>query len=511
MQTIYRPGQWYLMVIPGALVALPPDVPGDILAGLWERLPGAKTLATVVDVLTSDAGGSFTALPPFVAAVAEGSDLRIALRGRVVARVSSADDAIELSGAEVTTWNERFIAGATRVEITVEETDAGSVLTVTSGLVLAAAVSADLEPADAEQLTGPVGPTPLVVSASMGVSAASLASAPAPLLAAFPVPGGSASVPDSHQDDAIGSVEADVVAEAIASVASPAAEPSVETPAPAGGSSGPIASVPLEAEPVEESSIPDFSASAESPSVAEEPLEATPAAPTPASEDEAASDSPESGAVPADSAVEHAEPVIDGVTLFPTEVTLAPSADDDFDQLWGSTVHSVSSLSEQPATTASPVELPGDHDGATISAAELRALRQQPAAVADEVATAVLPLPPVATAPGGRIRMSTGQVIALDRTVIIGRRPRSTRASGANLPHLVAVESPQQDISRSHLEIRPEGDTVVVIDLHTTNGSTLLRPGADPLRLHPGEQTLVLSGDVVDLGDGVTVAFEDLP
>ncbi|MEV4669761.1 FHA domain-containing protein [Microbacterium sp. LWO12-1.2] len=95
--------------------------------------------------------------------------------------------------------------------------------------------------------------------------------------------------------------------------------------------------------------------------------------------------------------------------------------------------------------------------------------------------------------------------------MIIGRRPRSTRASGANLPHLVAVESPQQDISRSHLEVRPEGDTVVVIDLHTTNGSTLLRPGADPMRLHPGEQTLVLSGDVVDLGDGVTVAFEDLP
>lgn len=505
MQTIYRPGQWYLMVIPGALVALPPDVPGDILAGLWERLPGAKTLATVVDVLTSHAGGSFTALPPFVAAVAEGSDLRIALRGRVVARVSSADDAVELSGAEVTTWNERFIAGATRVEITVEETDAGSVLTVTSGLVLAAAVSADLELADVEQLTGPVGPTPVVVSASMGVSAASLASAPAPLLAAFPVPGGSTSVPGSNQDDAIGSVEADVEAEA------PAVEPFIELPGPDNESSGLIASAPLEAESIEESSIPDDSASAEPPTVAAEPLEESPAPLTTTAEEDPAPDSPESGDVPADSALEPAEPVIDGVTLFPTEMTLAPSADDDFDQLWGSTVHSVSSLSEQPAATAPPVELPGDHDGATISAAELRALRQQPAAVADEVATAVLPVTPAAAAPGGRIRVSTGQVIALDRTVIIGRRPRSTRASGANLPHLVAVESPQQDISRSHLEIRPEGDTVVVIDLHTTNGSTLLRPGADPLRLHPGEQTLVLSGDVVDLGDGVTVAFEDLP
>ncbi len=473
MQTIYRPGQWYLMVIPGALVALPPDVPGDILAGLWERLPGAKTLATVVDVLTSHAGGSFTALPPFVAAVAEGSDLRIALRGRVVAKISSAAGAVELTGAEVTTWNERFIAGASKVEITVEETGSGSVLTVTSGLVLASAVSADLEPADAEQLPSTVGPTPIIVSASMGVSAAALASAPAPLLAAFPLPGVSASVPGSNQDDVSGAVASHAAADvdSVEPVASADAKPVAEAEEPAGGASSLVASAPLDVDPVEpeESSIPDDSA---------------------------------------DSAVEPTPPVIDGVTLFPAEMTLAPSADDDFDQLLGSTVHSASAVPAPPAVDT-PIEVPGDHDGATISAAELRALRRQPPAVADEVATAVLPV--TGAAPGGRIRVSTGQVVALDRTVIIGRRPRSTRASGANLPHLVAVESPQQDISRSHLEIRPEGDTVVVIDLHTTNGSTLLRPGADPLRLHPGEQTLVLSGDVVDLGDGVTVAFEDLP
>ncbi|WP_102194563.1 FHA domain-containing protein [Microbacterium aurantiacum] len=512
MQTIYRPGQWYLMVIPGALVALPPDVPGDILAGLWERLPGAKTLATVVDVLTSHAGGSFTALPPFVAAVAEGSDLRIALRGRVVAKISSAAGAVELTGAEVTTWNERFIAGASKVEITVEETGSGSVLTVTSGLVLASAVSADLEPSDAEQLPSTVGPTPVIVSASMGVSAAALASAPAPLLAAFPVPGLPASVPGSDQDDAGGAVEADAAADvdSVGSVASADAEPVAGDAEPTGGSSSLVASAPLDVDPVEpeESSVRDDSANAEPPADVVAPAEAAPAPLGTASEDDAASESPESGDDSADSAAEPAPPVIDGVTLFPTEMTLSPSADDDFDQLWGSTVHSASAVPAPPAVDT-PVELPGDHDGATISAAELRALRQQPPAVADEVATAVLPV--TAAAPGGRIRVSTGQVVALDRTVIIGRRPRSTRASGANLPHLVAVESPQQDISRSHLEIRPEGDTVVVIDLHTTNGSTLLRPGADPLRLHPGEQTLVLSGDVVDLGDGVTVAFEDLP
>jgi len=418
MQTIYRPGQWYLIVIPGALVALPPDVPGDVVARLWERMPEERTLATVVDVLTTHAGGSFTTLPSFVAAVAEGADVRIALRGGVSAWVTTATESVELSGAEVTTWNERFLGGATSVEITVEPTEAADALPVQSGIVRAAGASAELEPSDAEPLTAALGPVPVV--GSEPVSAPEPGVVPGPVTAPEPV------LPPER-----------------------AVEPE---PAP---------------EPVP---VPE--------------------------------------AVPAPEPVPAPLPVIEDTSLSPTEVTLAPPVDDDFDQLWGATVHSAGA---PPAPPVVPIVTEGDHDGSTVSAADLRALRQQPPA-ANDAPTEVLD---VASAPVaasvGRIRLSTGQVTSLDRTVIIGRRPRSTRASGANLPHLIAVESPQQDISRSHLEVRPEGDTVVVIDLHTTNGSTLLRPGADPVRLHPGEQTLVLSGDVVDLGDGVTVAFEDLP
>jgi hypothetical protein len=164
-----------------------------------------------------------------------------------------------------------------------------------------------------------------------------------------------------------------------------------------------------------------------------------------------------------------------------------------------------------PAPPVAPVA--GDHDGETILFAQMREMRRAAAAVpptaAPEEPTAVLPVP---TPPArGRVIVSSGQTVDLDRPVIIGRRPRSTRASGDSVPHLVAVDSPQQDISRNHLEIRPEAGACVVIDLHTTNGSTLLRPGADPVRLHPGEQTVVVSGDIVDIGDGVTVRFEDLP
>src|SRR5690606_4155435 len=167
----------------------------------------------------------------------------------------------------------------------------------------------------------------------------------------------------------------------------------------------------------------------------------------------------------------------------------------------------------------------GAHDGAPISLAEARRLRTATSAPdAPTAGTPRLPEP----APGSRsarirpsagqvvepdstvnIRRPAGQVVDLGRTVSIGRKPRSTRASGTTMPHRIAVDGPESDISRNHLEIRPEGDSVVVIDLHTTNGSTLLRPGADPVRLHPGEQTLVLGGDVIDIGDGVTVTIEE--
>ncbi|KJQ53303.1 FHA domain-containing protein [Microbacterium sp. SA39] len=516
MQTIYRPGQWYLIVIPGALVALPPDVPGDVVARLWERLPEHKTLATVVDVLTAHAGGAFASLPPFVAAVAEGKDIRIALRGGVSARVSGGTESHQFSGAEVTTWSERFVGGASRVEITVEAVEGAAALPVHSGVVRAAAVSAELEDEDGRDLAGSLGPVPVIEADAAGASAAVLTSTPAPSIADF---GGG--VPATASDDTPAAQSSSESDDADAEEPTETEfEPSVVPfePLDADAAAAPVADEPAD-EPVGDEDH------AEEPVADEDVADAAEAAePVAAGEESAVDDtSAEEPVDPLDELFPDAEsiesivsesepasaPAVDGATIVPTEVTLAPS-NEDFDQLWGATVHSVPTAGAAPAAPvpqAAAFSAQGDHDGATISAAELRAMRQQQP-TGDDVPTAVIPVTPGAT---GRVRVSTGQVVALDRTVIIGRRPRSTRASGANLPHLIAVESPQQDISRSHLEIRPEGDTVVVIDLHTTNGSTLLRPGADPIRLHPGEQTLVLSGDVVDLGDGVKVAFEDLP
>jgi hypothetical protein len=140
-----------------------------------------------------------------------------------------------------------------------------------------------------------------------------------------------------------------------------------------------------------------------------------------------------------------------------------------------------------------------DHDGETISLSQLQQMQATPASASTSAAR-----------PAGRILLSTGEEAVLDRSVIIGRRPRATRVSGGDVPHLLAVPSPLQDISRSHVEIRIEGVHVLAQDLDTTNGTILRRGDDPPIRLHPGEATMIANEDVLDLGEGITVTFAGL-
>ena len=125
-------------------------------------------------------------------------------------------------------------------------------------------------------------------------------------------------------------------------------------------------------------------------------------------------------------------------------------------------------------------------------------------------------VPPVAPAPAprpavpvvGRLRLSTGLVVPLDRTVLLGRAPQVGRVTAQDVPRLVTVPSPSQDVSRTHAQVRLEGEHVVVTDLDSLNGVRVGRPGGPPRRLHPGEPTVVAPDEVVDLGDGVTFTVE---
>jgi len=186
--------------------------------------------------------------------------------------------------------------------------------------------------------------------------------------------------------------------------------------------------------------------------------------------------------------------------------------EDPFDPLWGATVLNPQA-SASPPPLPEPIARPGDHDGETITHAQMQALRATSGAgVSGAVAPGTVGATgaAVSAASGeGWLELSTGDRVELDRPVVIGRRPRAVRVTGA-LPHLVAVPSPQQDISRSHLEVRREGDATLVIDLDTTNGTVLHRAGTVPVRLHPNDPTILIEGDVIDLGDGVTATVRGI-
>jgi hypothetical protein len=106
------------------------------------------------------------------------------------------------------------------------------------------------------------------------------------------------------------------------------------------------------------------------------------------------------------------------------------------------------------------------------------------------------------------LRASDGSTAEVDRPVLIGRAPSADRSSSRS-PRLMTVASPNYDISRTHLEVAPQGWQVVVTDLNSTNGTVLVRPGAvDRQQLVPGEPVTAQLGSVIELGDGVSVLID---
>ncbi|WP_203338532.1 FHA domain-containing protein [Nocardioides limicola] len=119
------------------------------------------------------------------------------------------------------------------------------------------------------------------------------------------------------------------------------------------------------------------------------------------------------------------------------------------------------------------------------------------------------PVPEVTARPVAKLVISNGDLIDVDRVVIIGRAPEARRFTATEQPLLVAVPSPHQEISSTHLEVRPGSGAdlgaAIVTDLGSTNGTVLVQPGLPPEDLRPGIAVQLIPGAVLDLGDSVTI------
>lgn len=142
-----------------------------------------------------------------------------------------------------------------------------------------------------------------------------------------------------------------------------------------------------------------------------------------------------------------------------------------------------------------------DHDGATMAGG------WEPEV--DRPGIPGQPPAPAVTRAVARLVFSSGEDLEVDRPVLVGRAPEARRFAAGDQPRLVAVPSPQQEISSTHLEIRPgtgaDHGTAVVTDLGSTNGTVLVQPGLPPEDLQPGIAVQLIPGAIIDLGDGVTI------
>ncbi len=121
------------------------------------------------------------------------------------------------------------------------------------------------------------------------------------------------------------------------------------------------------------------------------------------------------------------------------------------------------------------------------------------ASVGAEPRLQAVPSAPQTRVPSIRIG---GRVLRLDRPVIVGRRPTLPRILRGTTPELVTVPSATGQVSSSHVLVHAEGEATVVDDLRSTNGTVVRPAGAAPFRMPSGASNVVLTGTVVEIGDG---------
>jgi hypothetical protein len=108
-------------------------------------------------------------------------------------------------------------------------------------------------------------------------------------------------------------------------------------------------------------------------------------------------------------------------------------------------------------------------------------------------------------------RLGDSEIVPLNAVAYVGRRPSAPRIVKGEMPRLVRVESPANEVSSTHVELRQLGATVVVTDLKSTNGTIVEVPGSPPHRLRGGESIAVTRGTLVDIGDSVILEIVPVP
>ncbi|SDN87280.1 FHA domain-containing protein [Actinomyces ruminicola] len=453
-ETLWAEGTWSAAVAPRGVLLLPPEVPEELVAELWRVLRDPEgTLTAILDRLVMGAGGRLSRIPDFALVLLEKSGTHLALRGSLSLRV----DGESFDAAEVATWMESFLPGESSVVLSAPEQP---------GTVLRPAVDAVVRAARLQ----------------LGAPAADAAEAAA----------------DAEAADA---AETETV-QATADTADAEAADAAETETVQAADDAEVAAPDAQAEADEEPAAGSDS------DVPEETGREQAARSAVASEAAAESDTAEFAAVQSagspDLPGDH-----DGWTVadLPEDLVeelgrMLPEQQESRDEPEPTQGVDTEATEAAPTRMALSVICPSGHANPTnyVNCRECGAELTQPARI-------------IACPPLGRVRVSSGGEVVLDRPVLVGREPSPEHVGELNgaVPAVVTVPSEQQVISRNHLLIELDEWSVLARSLSAGNGTVLRRDGISPMRMSSTEPVLLRSGDILDLGDGQSLLLEDLP
>ncbi|HET7138807.1 MAG TPA: FHA domain-containing protein [Arthrobacter sp.] len=528
----YTAGTWLGIVRTNTVVLLGPGTPPALVQAVWELLADAPEVHEVLHAVTSSFGVSLAQIPSF--GIVDFRDgLRVFLRGNLDLAVQLPGGPVDMNGRDVTTWTERRLDTPDWYRLTVAGAgQSGPGLPLGDGVVLLESLTVALtgapgvdvapEPERAPEVSADTVMGVMDDDSNYAVEAPEPGpdDEPQPDMAPRPDVAPQPNVAPAHHPDQVPAHEltgsydhlwektvvrsiedaavrdepdaADDAAELHTATAPETAPPTPPAPTPPPTPPAPPALQPAAARAPSPDglidSVPWRTGGSTAPAVQAPPSFNLPTAPAPALA---------LGAAPA------AEP------------------------------------GPEPVPEPAPAGVEGDHDGHTIMKSDLAGVAAHPAPMPapDTAAGPVVlarvcgrghanppthaqcaacgsPLPAdavqVARPRLGRMRVSTGELVDLDQSLVIGRQPSVSRVQGGVMPRLVQVASPSGDISRSHVEVRLEGWHVMLCDLKATNGTVLIRGGQPPRRLAQNEMAILLDGDIAELGDDVSLRFEEI-
>lgn len=448
-------GGWLAAATGDRLVLLPA---ADSAAGarVWASLVGAGSseqgARAVLDDLTA---GGLSKTPPFALLTWDDSvpaTVRVFVRGEVEVVLTTADGDLSIGGLGVSTWVERSVADVTALSVT------------------AVPVVADADPIGTDGLAA------LLLGAGLPLRAGMVRTRRLRLA----VDGASAASPTRAEPTRAEPTRVEPArVQPTAQIVPPPAAPKTAPP--------PLPPARPIAEPASEQTISDIPAAEPANAPAIEP------APEPDADPAGGYDhlfgatvmrGVEQAAVRPEAEADDEEPVAKA-DVGPSDTDRDDTDPDDTDP-----------DDDDPDDDELDGDLPGDHDGHTVMSGDIQRMRASRRRVVAE---------PAAVAPRLYLLLPSGVREPLSQPIRVGRAPSVSKISGGLVPKLVSLGGADQDVSRNHVHFTVEGDTVVVTDLHSRNGTLVVLPGKPAQKLRQGEPTAVIVGTVIDLGSGITL------